>query len=270
MMGTMKPPLDGATTGSVAVMAQWWRDANVASEQRLHWQVAQETAVALLMNSQPVVVLMASPLDLCELAVGFMLSEAYVANTSDILGATQMRTGTGYAVDVGVRPGAILKHPARSMEARSGCGLCGLQNLTDVRRAPSLRLRRALDPAAVARAMRELHHHQPLNKINRSVHAAAFADASGEIQLVREDVGRHNALDKLIGAMANDAPRREQGFAVLTSRCSFELVQKAAVAGFSGLATLSAPTQLALETARAAGLPLASAAPDGIALFPCN
>lgn len=268
MMGTLKPSLNSAMTGSVPVIAQWWRDTDADQDRPcLHWQIAQEVAVALLMNSQPVVVVMASPLDLGELALGFLLSEGYVAHTQDVLGTTQMRTGTGYAVDVSVRPNAILKRPARNMEARSGCGLCGLQHLTDVRGMPASRPRRALDSASVARAMREIHQQQPLNKINRSVHAAAFADASGQIELVREDVGRHNALDKLIGAMANDAARREQGFAVLTSRCSFELVQKAAMAGFAGLATLSAPTELALDTARSAGLPLACAAPQGVAIF---
>ncbi|MBT9568176.1 MAG: formate dehydrogenase accessory sulfurtransferase FdhD [Thiobacillus sp.] len=233
----------------------------------LLWHVAEETAVGILINSEPEAVVMATPLDLEDLAVGFVLAEGYFHTIAAIRRIRIFPTETGCCVDIGADPAARRPVPARVMEGRSGCGLCGVRALTDVTfKLPHRRLA-ALRAESIALAFDALASHQPINAANHSVHAAGFASMDGEIHWAREDVGRHNALDKLIGALKRNQVDVESGFAVLTSRCSFELVQKAATAGLGGLATLSAPTALALDMARRAGLPLASRAPGGIALF---
>jgi FdhD protein len=125
----------------------------------------------------------------------------------------------------------------------------------------------ALDAKAVQRAYEALPAHQPMSAVNRTVHAAAWCDSSGAILLAREDVGRHNALDKLIGAMARGGVPSTEGFVLMSSRCSFELVQKCALAGIGALATVSAPTALALRLARDAGLKLAALSRYGVMIF---
>lgn len=253
-------------SGSRAITGKLWQ-SRAGAHTNLRWQVAEEIAVGILLNARPLAVVMASPVDLRDLGAGFVLSEQYVADASAIRSIVAMRTENGFCVDVGAEPGAVRETRPRAIEARSGCGLCGLNNLTDVSLNVPHRHREGPPPGAIANAFAELEHHQPMKADNHSVHAAGFADFSGRVALVREDVGRHNALDKLIGALARRGQPCAEGFVVMTSRCSFELVQKAATAGFGALATISAPTQLALDTARAAGLPLASCAPDGIAVF---
>lgn len=233
----------------------------------LLWHVAEETAVGILINSEPVAVVMATPLDLEDLAIGFVLAEGYVDTMLSIRRTRTFPTETGHYVDVIANPAARRAPPARVMEGRSGCGLCGIRALTDVTFKLPHRRRTALRPESIALAFDALASHQPINAANHSVHAAGFASMAGEIHWAREDVGRHSALDKLIGALKRSQIDVESGFVVMTSRCSFELVQKAAIAGLGGLATLSAPTALALDMARRAGLPLASRAPGGIALF---
>lgn len=258
----------GHATGSRAVTAKLWRpETRRAATDDLQWQIAEEVAVGVLLNSRPVAVVMASPVDLKDLGIGFLISEKHLPDAGAIRSAVVMRTDNGFCVDVGADPKAVAARPVRAMESRSSCGLCGLNALTDVSLEMSFTQRNGPSAAAVASAFAQLGQQQPMKAVNHSVHGAAFADCAGNVILVREDVGRHNALDKLIGALRRRGTRCCDGFAVMTSRCSFELVQKAATAGFSGLATMSAPTQLALDTARAAGLPLASAAPDGIAMF---
>jgi len=149
--------------------------------------------------------------------------------------------------------------PRRSVEGRSGCGLCGIAEIEQAVRAP-FRLTRDWAPAAEAilTAAEALPALQVMNRVNRSVHGAAWVSREGAIQLVREDVGRHNALDKLIGALAAVGADLDAGFVLMTSRCSFELVQKAATFGIKALVTISAPTSLALELARGYHLYLAS------------
>lgn len=250
-------------SGSRAVTGKLWQ-RRAQAHICLQWRVAEDVAVGVLLNARPLAVVMATPVDLKDLGVGFVLSQRYVADPSAIKGVVAMRTENGYCVDVGAEPMAVSAGRPRAMEARSGCGLCGLNSLTDVILDVPYRHRDLPLAAAIADAIAELERHQPMQADNHSVHAADF---TGRVTLVREDVGRHNALDKLIGALARRDQKCPEGFVVMTSRCSFELVQKAATAGFAALATMSAPTQLALDTAHAAGLPLASCAPDGLAIF---
>jgi FdhD protein len=152
----------------------------------------------------------------------------------------------------------------RRLSGRTGCGICGKDDVRDVlRELPHVDGDARFDADAIARAMRELSDRQPLNDATGAVHAAGWASADGGILLVREDVGRHNALDKLIGALVRGAVEPAGGFIVLTSRGSFELVQKAVIFGTSLLATISAPTGLAVRVANESGLTLAGFARDG-------
>ncbi len=198
------------------------------------------------------------------MAIGFLLTEGYFQDEKRIHGAAIRSTDHGICVDVAADRGAMRSRAARAIEGRSGCGLCGVQQLADVLQPLAHRLLPPLDPAAVDRAFAELSGALPLKAVNRSVHGAGFADKDGRLLMAREDVGRHNGLDKLAGALSRDRIDPSSGFAVMTSRCSFELVQKSAMVGFSGLATISAPTTLAVDIARDAGLPLAFQARDGV------
>lgn len=241
-----------------------------AAATAITWALADEVPVALMLNSEPLAVMMASPADLKDFAVGFVLSEGLVARHRDIRQVLVMPVDGGYSVDIAVDPAVAeaARRPRRSMEGRSGCGLCGVAEIGEAIREQRPVVPLALDPAAVACGFERLSEHQPMNRINHSVHAAAWCDPDGNILMAREDVGRHNALDKLIGALVQSGVDLGDGFAVMTSRCSFELVQKAATVGIRGLATISAPTALAYSLAREAGLSLAARWQDRIVLFP--
>ena len=241
------------------------RSANASGHANdIFWQLPVEVPVAILVNGCSQAVMMATPSDLEDMAIGFLLTEGYFPNSNAIHGATIKTTDHGMCVDVAADREAMRSRAARALEGRSGCGLCGVQKLTEVLQPLEHRLRPALDPAAVDRAFASLSQSLPLKAVNRSVHGAGFAANDGELLMVREDVGRHNALDKLAGALSRERIDPASGFAVMTSRCSFELVQKSSMAGLSGLATISAPTTLAVDIALDAGLPLAFQSRDGI------
>jgi FdhD protein len=234
------------------------------------WHLPEEVPVALQINSEPYTVMMATPADLAEFGIGFALSEGIVAKRSDIHGALVMPVENGITVDLAVDEDALkaARLPRRSIEGRSGCGLCGVENIADVVRVTEPVPRRVHpETAAILRASAELPKRQIMNRLNHTVHGAAWASLDGEIQTVREDVGRHNALDKLIGALADGETDLEAGFALMTSRCSFELVQKSATFGIGALVTVSAPTLLALEIARKARMFLASLGDRGVVVF---
>lgn len=233
------------------------------------WFLPEEVPVALLINSTSYAVMMATPADLEDFGVGFALSEGLVLHASHIENVLVMPSGDGYSVDLAIAEEHLIRERmiSRSIEGRVGCGLCGIEELADAIRMPEVKLHAsALDANAVLNAYNALPAHQPMNRLNRTVHAAAFCSVDGSIQLTREDVGRHNALDKLIGAMAR-ALMRPDGFALMSSRCSFELVQKCASVGIGALATVSAPTALALKLAQQAGLHLASLSKAGVMIF---
>ncbi|MCB1378985.1 MAG: formate dehydrogenase accessory sulfurtransferase FdhD [Alphaproteobacteria bacterium] len=234
------------------------------------WQVPEEVPVAVLFNSQNYAVMMATPADFEDFAVGFALAEGIVASRRDIAGILVLPSEHGYAVDLSVdEPKLNRKRMAkRSLEGRVGCGLCGIEDIKDAIRMPGHAVPDVpLRPQAVARAYEALPDHQPMNAVNRTVHAAAWCSLDGDIMMSREDVGRHNALDKLIGALTRSDFDLSDGFVLMSSRCSFELVQKCAIAGLGALATVSAPTALALSLARQAHLKLAALSQRGVMIF---
>lgn len=234
------------------------------------WQLPDEVAVALLINSEPYTVMMATPANLTDFGRGFVLAEGIIGRRSDILGIIAMPVENGWAVDVAIDEEALTEArlPRRAIEGRSGCGLCGVENIADVVRITDP-VPHTLHPSAEAmlKAARELPKRQVMNRFNRTVHAAAWVKLDGEILHVREDVGRHNALDKLIGALADAGIDLKTGFVMMTSRCSFELVQKSATFGIGALVTVSAPTALALDIARKARLFIASLAGNSVVIL---
>jgi FdhD protein len=220
------------------------------------WLLPQEVPVAVLINSESYAVMMATPADMEDFAVGFALSEGLVLTATHISNVLVLPAEQGFSVDLAIAEDYLIRERMimRSMEGRVGCGLCGIEDMADAIRMPNGKLKPyRFNTAAVEAAFAALPDHQPMNAVNHTVHAAAFCSVYGEIVEAREDVGRHNALDKLIGAMA----RRgiiATGFVVMSSRCSFELVQKCASVGISALATLSAPTALSLAAHSKAGV----------------
>ncbi|OZI71193.1 formate dehydrogenase accessory sulfurtransferase FdhD [Bordetella genomosp. 12] len=222
--------------------------------------LAEETPVALEFNGISHATMLATPADLEDFALGFALSEGIVGAASDVRGIDLQPRPDGIVVQLEIATACEvqLKQRRRAMAGRTGCGLCGVETLPEVMRpvAP-LPPQPALPLAGLLAAMRALRARQVLHEITGATHAAGWADASGELRLVREDVGRHNALDKLIGALARAGLPAAQGMVVVSSRASFEMVQKTASAGIGVLAAVSAPTALAQRLAEQTGLALA-------------
>ena len=251
-----------ATPGKHAMPGASVRDVlrrQQGADQATQDTIADELPVALSYNGAPFAVMMATPADLGDFALGFSLSEGIVDHATDFqLDAIETRLeGIFVAMTIPHDRAGALQERRRGIEGRSGCGICGSQDIEAVLRPPPpVRSRATIDEAALAHALEQLGRHQPLNAATGATHAAAFADASGKLQLVREDVGRHNALDKVIGAMAAQELDPASGFAVVTSRASYEMVLKAARAGMPLLAAISAPTTLAIALADGANLSL--------------
>lgn len=228
-------------------------------------EIAEEAPIALVYNGVPHVVVMASPANLEDLALGFSLSEGVIESAAELGGIEIVPEKTGYSVYLSVPTErvAIIEQRRRNMTARTGCGVCGAETIEQAMRnvpvvaAPGAGGAQGVTRRAIAGAMKQLPSLQTLNAATGATHAAAWANFNGELQLVREDVGRHNALDKLIGALAAGGIDTAQGFAVITSRASYEMVQKAAMAGIGLLAAVSAPTALAVRIAREADVTLA-------------
>ena len=226
--------------------------------------VAEETPVTLAYNGVPHAVMMASPADLDDFATGFSLTEGLIAYPDAITAITVVRYSQGIELQIETSTRVARDARRRHLSGRSGCGICGMSDIKDVLRAlPHVESSVTFTVSAILRAISELGAQQPLNDATGAVHAAGWANAEGAVGLVREDVGRHNALDKLVGAMARGAIDPRGGFVVLTSRGSFELVQKVAVLGAPLLATVSAPTGMAVQIAIDTGMTLAGFARDG-------
>lgn len=230
--------------------------------------VAEEAPVALSYNGVPFAVMMATPADLDDFARGFSLSEGLVENLDQILAIETVELLEGLQLHVTVAPDAraatLEGKRGRLLPGRSGCGVCGARELeAALRPPPRLHHVARFDPALLERALAQLPRHQPMNAATGAVHAAFWVDTGGRIALSREDVGRHNALDKLIGALRTRGIAPDAGMLLLTSRASYEMVAKAAHAGIGLVAAISAPTALAVDLARSAGMTLAGFARQG-------
>jgi FdhD protein len=250
--------------------AQEWRQSRPGAVE-IRRLVPDETPIGISYNERPHAVLMATPQDLEDLAVGFTVTEQ-IAEVSDIEDVTVEEREEGVAVNVVLRPMAeqsLALARKRSLEGRSSCGLCGVTKLSDtVRALRSVGEGLRIGHGAIQASLRALDEAQSLGRITRATHAAAWADPSGGILLIREDVGRHCALDKLIGAALAEGLDPAAAFIVVTSRCSYEMVEKTAMGGVAVLVAISAPTALAIRKAEEAGLTLvALARADGHTVF---
>lgn len=221
--------------------------------------LSEELPVALEYNGIAHAVMLATPTDLEDFALGFSLSEGLIDSPADLLDCELQSADAGLTLQLQVASRCFmrLKERRRTLAGRTGCGLCGTEQLSEVLRPlPAVPPGPRLDAACITQGLRALRGAQRLCQVTGSAHAAAWCDAGGRVQLVREDVGRHNALDKLIGALARARLDTRAGYIAVTSRASVEMVQKAVIAGARLLAAVSAPTQLAVATAEAAGLAL--------------
>lgn len=235
-----------------------------------HRHVAEEIAVALVYDGSTHAVLMATPADLEDLAIGFSLTEGIVADRSEIvsLDVVPHRDGIELRSWLTVDPARALAERRRRIVGPSGCGLCGVESLEAATAAPGLvEGDLLLTPAEIRGAVAALPDRQPLGSLTRAVHAAGWWSRADGLMLVREDVGRHNAVDKLAGALARGGLPRG-GLVVLTSRVSVEMVQKSVRLGAVAIAAVSAPTALAIRAAEQAGATLIGVArDDGFEVF---
>ena len=229
-------------------------------------QIVEETPVAIVYNGIPHVVMMATPADLADFALGFSITEELIRTPSDLQDVQIVRYSQGIEVQATIHLDceAVVGSRPRRLAGRTGCGICGSDSIAAV-----LKTSHPVGPGAPVRvgaiqtALETLTAHQTLNSAAGAVHAAAWATADGVVDLAREDVGRHNALDKLIGALLKRGTGPETGFVIVTSRASFEMVQKATVFGSPLLAAISGPTGLAVRVAEQAGLTLVGFARRG-------
>jgi FdhD protein len=221
--------------------------------------VAEEVPIALVYNGRSHVVVMGTPLDLEDLAVGFSRTERIIRDADRVERIEVVRASHGIELQIQI-PAADAEHletRARGLVARTGCGLCGVETIAEALRAPG-QVGQALmiAPDAIWQASAELSRLQTLNNETNAVHAAGWATRDGTLHVVREDVGRHNALDKVLGALARQNEAASEGFIVVTSRASYEMIQKAATCGVEIVAAISRPTGLAIRFAEAAGVTL--------------
>jgi len=256
--------------GWVNAAARSIRYGGAEAAEALLRPVAVETPIEIAYGGQPFAVMMGTPADLEDFAVGFSLTEGIVERYADIRAVEASAVEDAARVNVALTGDRMHAHLARrrAIAGRTGCGICGIEDLDHLPKPRPRGGARAPAYAAVGRAVEALEGLQPLNALTRAVHAAAWVGASGDIEIVREDVGRHNALDKCVGALLRAGASPEGGFFLVTSRCSYEMVTKAAAFGAAALVSVSAPTTLALRAAEAAGVYLlAVARSDGALHF---
>ena len=239
------------TADTLAVVR--WRDGHRQAGQAA---VAREVPIAFEYNGISHAVMLATPDDLADFALGFTLSEG-IAGRNEIYSAEPHQGDAGITLSIEIAAAAFmrLKSRRRTLAGRTGCGICGTESLEQVLRplpdlsGPGVRV----TPAALARAHAGLNEVQPLQQVTGAAHGAVWCSPDGAIALAREDVGRHNALDKLIGALVAAGVDTSAGFAMVTSRASVEMVQKSATAGIAVLAAVSAPTALGVRVANQCG-----------------
>lgn len=222
-------------------------------------EVAEEVPVAFVYNGRPHVVVMATPEHLEDLAVGFSITEGIVSDVGAIARIEVVRASHGIELQVELESADAerLAERSRGIVARTGCGLCGVETINDAMRVPvAVGDFLHVTPTAIALSAMDLSRRQRLNNATSTVHAAGWAATDGNVSIVREDVGRHNALDKLIGAVMREGRSCGNGFVVVTSRASYEMVQKIAAVGIELIAAISRPTGLAIRFAEAANVTL--------------
>lgn len=262
------PRTEWSPSASLAARAFWFDGREATDAAR---EVPVETPVNVLYDSKPFAVMMTTPQDLEDFAYGFSFTEGVIEQASDIHRVVVQPVDRGIEVRVSFSPWATpqLGDRARNTAGRTGCGVCGIDQLDALPMAPVRKHRRAeVQLPSVRRALMALEHGQSLNLKTHAVHGAAWCTADGDIVAIREDVGRHNALDKLIGALMRAGHKAGDGFLVITSRCSFEMVEKAAAYGASTIVAISAPTSLAVERAALHDMTLlAVARRDGALVF---
>src|SRR6266403_3546450 len=250
------------------VYRQMWRESGPSAGRR---SIPEETAIALTYNGGTYAVMMATPQDLEDFAVGFSLNEGVINSSADIDSLDIVRLDDGVELRMWLsKPKADrLQERRRHIAGPTGCGLCGIDSIAEAMRpAAVIGHGQQFSSEQIMAAMQKLPLLQKLNTATRAVHAAAFWHFTGGIVALREDVGRHNALDKLSGALARASVVANDGIILLTSRVSVEMVQKSAVIGAPVIVSVSAPTALAVRMADAAGLTLAAIArADGFDVF---
>jgi FdhD protein len=263
-------PLNGATMMEPVqvVPRRIWREGIPSLGSR---SIPEETAVALTYNGGTYAVMMATPVDLEDFAVGFSLSEGIVGASSDIdsLEIVPLDQGVELRMWLGKPKADRLHERRRRIAGPTGCGLCGIESVGEAMRPPAVVERGPqLSAEQIMVAMQGLSSRQKLNIETRAVHAAALWNGASGIDVLREDIGRHNALDKLSGALARASIVTSEGIILLTSRVSVEMVQKTAAIGATVMVSVSAPTALAVRVADAAGITLAAVArADGFEVF---
>lgn len=233
------------------------------------WAIAEEVPVSILYNGTPFAVMMLTPADLEDFVIGFSISEGLVDRVSEIQSIRIAEARDGYLVNVKVPEDAAARaaDKSRTLPGRAGCGICGARTIETALPEPKRVRGKQPEAHTILAAFRAFEAHQPMKQENRSTHAAAFCDRSGAIRLVREDIGRHNALDKLAGAMLREGLDASDGFVILSSRLSVEMVQKAAAMGTPFVGSVSAPSALALRVAEKAGIGVGSLCRDRLMMF---
>ena len=228
--------------------------------------ITNEVPVVLEYNCVTFAVMMASPTDLIDFSYGFSLTEGIISTEKDIIYAQIKKAPNGLvaAIEINAKAFHKLETYNRTLTGRTGCGLCGVDKLEHaIRPLEKVVSTFQTEAQLIHSAMQNIKPHQHLNEETGALHAAAFVNEEGEIIAVREDVGRHNALDKLIGHLLREKINPANGFALITSRCSFEMVQKCAIAGIPIIAAVSATTGLAIDLAKQADISIVAFARKG-------
>jgi FdhD protein len=257
---------------------RYTNDSLISEAHIVEDNVAEETAIALVYNGISHVVMMSTPNDLYDLALGFSLSEKIINNSSEILDISVVKQELGIELNITVTNRVMwqLKQQRRNMTGRTGCGLCGAESLqqamknniikpidVDKTESPPRELSKATNQA-IQTALASLQAHQPIQQKTGAVHGAAWCDENGNIKLIREDVGRHNALDKLIGVLcSSNIVINHNSFLLISSRASYEMISKAQVMGITMVVAVSAPTALAIKIAKKFGITLVGFARNG-------
>ena len=228
--------------------------------------VAEEVPVALIFNGISHVVMMATPLNLEDFALGFSLTEGILNSVQDLYSVDiiSQENGIELQCEISAECFAKLKDKRRNLVGRTGCGICGSESLVQAMRSPlrNITQKLRLSSLAITRSLRDIVQYQQLQALTGATHASAWVNANGEVLIVREDVGRHNALDKLIGVLVKTEQDLSQGYVLTTSRGSYEMVQKLASIGIGMLVAISAPTALAIKIAKQCNISLVGFARD--------